>query len=367
MQLQPTPIRSTIDGRHVGPIMLKPEEVDQYADLELIGIGGFDKVIEAGFGMDTIQQGLTTPSIPTPVQFLQQWLPGNVAIMTAALKIDRILGISTAGNWYDEEIVQGIQENTGSAVPYGDLTNVPLSNWNLNFETRTVVRFEMGMRVGRLEEMRSAAVRMNSAQTKRASCALALNVQRNAIGFYGYNAGNNKTYGFLNDPGLPAYLQVAAGASGSTLWSRKTFLEITADIRAAVVQLRTQSKDTIDPESVPLTLGLPTDSVDFLTTVTDFGISVRDWMTKTYPKMRVESAPQLNNASAGANVFYLFADSIVDDVSTDDMRTWLQVVPAKFQVLGVAQQVKGYEEDYSNATAGVLLKRPFAVVRYFGI
>jgi len=28
---------------------------------------------------------------------------------------------------------------------------------------------------------------------------------------------------------------------------------------------------------------------------------------------------------------------------------------------------KAYEEDYSNATAGVLLKRPYAVVRYSGI
>ena len=45
----------------------------------------------------------------------------------------------------------------------------------------------------------------------------------------------------------------------------------------------------------------------------------------------------------------------------------MQVVPAKFRVVGVAKDTKGYEEDYSNATAGVMCKRPYAVVRYTGI
>jgi hypothetical protein len=44
----------------------------------------------------------------------------------------------------------------------------------------------------------------------------------------------------------------------------------------------------------------------------------------------------------------------------------LQVVPAKFKVLGVEQKAKGYMEDYSNATAGAMLKRPYAMVRYYG-
>jgi hypothetical protein len=65
-------------------------------------------------------------------------------------------------------------------------------------------------------------------------------------------------------------------------------------------------------------------------------------------------------------VFYLFADRVMDD-STDDGRTFLQVVPAKFMVLGVSQLTKAYEEDYSNATAGVMCKRPYAVVRRSGI
>ncbi len=78
------------------------------------------------------------------------------------------------------------------------------------------------------------------------------------------------------------------------------------------------------------------------------------------------SAPQLNAANGGANVFYLFADA-VSDLSSDDGTTFAQLVPAKFQVLGVQQMTKGYEEDYSNASAGVMVKRPWACVRYSGI
>ena len=42
------------------------------------------------------------------------------------------------------------------------------------------------------------------------------------------------------------------------------------------------------------------------------------------------------------------------------------VQSGKFRVLGVQQLAKGYEEDYTNATAGVLLKRPWAVTRWYG-
>ena len=111
---------------------------------------------------------------------------------------------------------------------------------------------------------------------------------------------------------------------------------------------------------------MATDAVDWLSTTSDFGISVSDWLKQAYPNIRVMNAPQLNNANASDNVFYLYAENVMDE-STDDGRTWVQDVPAKFLVLGVEQKAKRYVEDYSNATAGVMLKRPYAVVRYYNI
>lgn len=360
-------IHSHIEPRKVRPVAMDATDVKDYQALSAIGINFPSSFVAdaASWAMDDQQGLVTTASITTPIQFLQNWLPGFVKTQTAARKIDEFVGITTTGSWEDEEIVQGVQEPVGNAVPYGDYTNVPLSDWNVNFERRTVVRFEQGLKVGMLEEARASRIRISSAAEKRNSAALALEVQRNLVGFYGYNNGANRTYGFLNDPSLPAYVSVPAGAASSTLWANKTFLEITKDIRIAAAALQTQSQDLINPEDVEITLGLPTNCYQYLSVVSDFGISVRDWINKTYPRMRVVSAPQLNLANGGSNVFYMYAEKM-DDGSSDGGATFLQVVPAKFQALGVEKQSKAYLEDYSNATAGIMVKRPWAIVRYTG-
>src|ERR1700728_1870408 len=126
-------------------------------------------------------------------------------------------------------MVQGIVEPMGAIDVYKDSANVPLSDWNVNWTQRTVVRFESGVQVGRLEQVRAAAAMVNSDAEKRAASALRLEIYRNLVGFYGFNSGSNNTFGILNDPLLPNYVTVATGAAGFT-WAVKTFLEITQDI-----------------------------------------------------------------------------------------------------------------------------------------
>lgn len=351
-----------------GAFTLSPDEVSEYRALSALGIGLDDRSIRemrAALDANVLQPTTMPGTITTPVQFLQNWLPGLVHIVTRALKIDELVGISIGGAWSDEEVIQGILEPTGLAVPYGDYTNVPLASWNLAFERRSIVRFEQGIRVGRLEEDRAGRVNVNSATEKRNAAARALEINRNRVGFYGYNGGSGRTFGFLNDPGLPAYVTVAAGVGGTT-WALKTFLEITADIRAAAAALQNNSGDTLDPTSVPTVLAIATVASQFLSVTSEFGNSVKAWLAETYPKMRIVTAPELNGANGGANVFYLYAES-VDDGSTDGGAVFDQIVPTKFQTLGVEQQAKAYIEDYTNATGGVMAKRPWAIVRRSGI
>ncbi len=355
------------------------------ATLEALGIGFEPGVMDdmfaaakrnpqmffkTGTAMDSgsIQQPLTVNTLNVPLQFLQNWLPGFVAIATAVRKADDIMGMDTIGSWEDEQIVQQVLELSGSPVPYTDMGVVPLTDWNLNFVQRTVVRMELGMHVGKLEQARSARVRIDSADEKRASATLQLEIQRNMLAFYGYNSGVNQTYGFLTDPNLLAYNTVATGAvSSSKLWSLKTFLEIQADLLTAFALLRTQSQGLIEPGKTALTMTVATDSIDYLNKTSDFGISVKDWLVKAYPNVRLIDAVQLNSANSGANVFNVHADVVDDGASTDNRKTWAQIVPAKLQFLGVAMQAKGYTEDYVNASAGALCKRPYAMVRFTGI
>lgn len=378
---KPSQVHGRIAARNFQPVKMSPQDVAQFAALRGVGIQLDNSWVQAVMAENGVVatmdgndvgpsapalSGLTTPSIAAQIQFLQTWLPGFVQAVTAARNIDKLIGMQTTGAWEDEEVVQGILEPIGNAVPYLDHTNVPLASWNANFERRTVVRFELGLLVGTLEEMRSARMRLATAAEKRKAVKLALDIQRNRVGFYGYNSGDNRTYGFLNDPLLPAYQTVATGASGDTEWSGKTFLEITKDLRVALSQLRTNSKDVIDPKSTPITLAVATAAVDHLTITSDFGISVLDWLRTNYPNVRVESAPELDDANGGVGVFYMYADK-VDDGSTDDSAVFAQIVPNTFMALGVEKRSKSYIEDFANATAGVMTKRPFAVVRFSGV
>lgn len=373
MAKKATEVLSHIYGRDIRSVVMAAEDCVDYGALAQIGINlpqGFirDQISAMGLdgmAMDDNQGLITTASISNPLQFLQTWLPGFVRIMTAARRIDEIVGVMTAGKWDDEEVIQGVLEPLGEAALYGDYTNVPLSSWNVNFERRTVLRWEKGFMVGLLEDARSARVRINNAAEKRSAAALALDITRNRIGFYGFNGGANRTYGFLNDPSLPAYI-TAANPGGGTTWATKTFLQITADIRGMFARLQAASQDQVNVETTATTLALATNVYQYLSVTSDFGNSVRSWLRETYPKCRIISAPELNLANGGANVAYLFADS-VDDGGSDGGATFAQVVPAKFQALGTEKRAKGYIEDFSNATAGIFVKRPFAIQRLTGI
>ena len=351
-------------------VAMDTKDVAQYAALKAVGIGFDAKFLSQGavaYGMDSLQNPITAGSTGTPVQFLQSWLPGFVHVATAPRQIDVLTGIATVGEWHDEEVVQGILEMTGKAVPYGDTTPVPLVGYNATYERRTIQRFEAGFAVGSLESARGAAARLDAANQKRASAMLALNIIRNDVGFFGYNDGNSRTYGFLNDPSLPAYKTVAQGAAGDTKWARKTYEEIINDLTVAFTQLVSQSKGIINAVNTPTTLALPAGHETLLNTANAFGMTVKKWLLDNYPNCRIETAPQLSSVNGGVDAFYLYADEVSGDSSDDDRRVWVQMVPAQFMALGVDPQGKRTVEDNTNATAGVMCKRPYAIYRASGI
>jgi hypothetical protein len=368
---------SSIGPRAMRPIQVPQDQAANYGELARIGINlsaRFVSDMMDGIGFDGNDvglapaplTGLTTASITTPVQFLQAWLPGFVPIVTAARKIDDLVGIKTIGSWEDEQIVQGVLEGTGTAIPYSDTGNIPLSDWNVNFVHRNMVRFEMGFGVGLLEDARSARIRVGSAAEKRNAAQQALDIQRNRVGFYGFNDGSGMTYGFLNDPNLPNYQAVATGVGGY-LWSQKTFLEITTDLLTALNGLRVASYEKIDIEKAPITLAVAMDKIIYLNTMNTLGtMSVKQWLRENWPNVRLVSAPELVGANSSADVFYVYAEK-VDDGGSDGGETIVQLVPSRFQALGVEKRAKSYIEDFANATAGVMVKRPYAVYRVTGI
>lgn len=323
------------------------------ADLALLGVGMDASAASA------LQ---TTATITNPVQFFQYWAPEAVEIATAARKIDDIVGRTMAGSFEDEEVVTTILERTGSAQPYSDTANIPLASWNQNYETRSIVRFEDGFQIGYLEGMRASRMRVDSHKEKAEAVAQSLAIEHNNVGFYGYANGRNRTFGFLNDPNLPPYVTVAQSTNGDTSWSKKTFNEITSDIITAVSTLTNQLAGLFDPVKHGFTMSMALISTQWLNTMNELGTkSVYTWLKETYPKIRIESAVELNGANGGSSVFYLHVDKYN---GTDTMKQYVQDV---MRLVGVEKRAKVTLEDYASATAGVLVQQPLGVARYSGI
>lgn len=328
-----------------------------------VSIGKSSGVMDAQFAPQV------TASIPNPVQFLQTFAPGVVRIFQDPTVADELIGFTQIGFWEDAQIVQRVMEWVGFAREYGDVQTKPNASWLMNFVTRNPVRFEIGLEVQTLQERRAARGQVSDADEKRGAAAMIMNQILNNVAFFGYNSGNNATYGILNDPNLPSLTAVASTGTGSSpLWSTKTFLNITADLTEMHGALNSQTKGRVDsagPEGVPTTLVIPNASWQYFNVMNVQGTqSVRQWYENNYPNSRIKQAPQMDLASGGTlNVMYLFADAIPDDPSSDDHSTFMQMIQTKWMALGTQPLIAGYKEGYSAATAGVLVKRPLAIVR----
>lgn len=335
-----------------------------------IGLPKFTKSVLEGIGysMDAcpIPNQVLPASSGTPIQFLQEFLQGIVYVLTVARKADMLAPVMTVGKWSDQQIVQRTLERLGTPGVYKDHGDIPLSSWNLVYDTRDICQFQLGCQIQLLENERGLAMDIDTATEKRQAVALAFELLRNDVFFNGYSKDNVKCYGFLNDPNLPAFVEVADGVNNKKGWADKTASEIVSDILTGLNTLSVQSGGNVDIESSKLILAIPLGYSQYLTKVdgpNTFGFTATKWLNENYPNITVISVPELIKGNGADNVFYLYAESVADS-GTDDGYTMAQLVPAKIQPLNAVSTMKGYEEGYTSALAGCLVKRPYAVTRY---
>lgn len=314
---------------------------------------------------DAAETQIGAEPISTALQFLQHFLNKTITVATEARLLDQWIGRTVAGKWEDEEIIQPVNELTSNIREYSDEADPLLVNYKPGVFKRTIVRFESALMTGKLAEMRTAAmnIRISEYDSKRAAITLGFAINHNDIGLFGYNNGENMTYGMLNDENLPGYITVANGASSDSKWSTKKYLEIVRDLITAAAALRVRSGSLFDAHNDSFTLAVATDAIDYLDNVSEVSqnTSVMDWIRKTWPKCRVIGIPQLSGANGGENVFYMHMDKLNGDYVVD------QFVPTTLKLLGMEKRAKGVLEDYTSATAGVLVAQPTGIIRYSGI
>ena len=340
-----------------------PENLRTMDNLAKMGVSFDQNASAIKYVMDSMPtQTLTDPTAQVPVQLLQHWMNKVITVVTQATTADDFLGRSTVGEWYQEEIVLRVRELTGSLRPYGDHAQAPLAGYNWNEEARTIVRFAQGILTGALEEARLAAMgqKASAYESDRAALGLAFKLNTNAVAFYGYNIGRNKTYGILNDPNLPDYISVPE-QDGETEWSKKDFYGIVRDLNTAVAALQKQCGGNFIPSKHSFKIGLALSCDAYLNEVNEHGHSVREFIAKTWPKADIVAIPEFDNAAAGDNVFYLKLDELGGNPVAE------QIVPAAVRLVGAVPRATGLYELYSDATAGCFVEQPLGIVRYFGI
>lgn len=320
-----------------------------------------DDMRALGLGFAAMDAELVGPAATTgyiPAAMLQTWIQGTVRVITAPIDIDYVAGITIVGNWHDNEIAIRTEEALGMPALYGDSTNVPLADVNPGYELRDVVRFEQGFNLGALEDRRMKSAGFEVETSKREAVARSLDNVRNTIGWVGL--AGSKTYGLLNDPNLTPIRALGTW----TAWLNATFDQLCAQFTTMREAIETQMGTALRDDAEFLLL-LPSGYRGIFNKYNTAGnLSFREWLSTNYPNLRVEYAASLKAASAGEDVGYLIAENVSQlDASDVGSATIIQAVPSRYEVIGSERHAKGYLETASNASAGVIVLRPWAVTR----
>jgi hypothetical protein len=370
MRQQQTPLGLSFSGReyakfsgglkkHFAEKRTGTMDADDFALLQDLGFSANrNNITDAAVALST------TATIGTPVQYLQTMLPGLVRVFQTPMTLDNVIGFTQAGAVEDVQIAQRVLERTGMAREYGDYQSKPNTSWNMNIAVQNVVRFEAGIESHTLQGLQAARLQISDIDEKRQGAQLLLRQMDHYVGWYGYNAGTNLTYGYSNAPSLPAYVPVANGASSSPLWSSKTWAEKQLDLNTMAAGLMSQTQGRVDPGKTDCTLNVPVTIWPYFNETNAFGMSLKQWMREAYPSTRIEVSAQMGGLNGGLNAMYWFADKIEgEDAGSDDGSTFRQVIQSHFMALGVQPLVNGVKEAFLSATAGVFCLRPMAVYR----
>jgi hypothetical protein len=349
------------------------DQVENYQALQSMGLNFPTNVVAAtakayakAYAMDDNQGLVTTATIGTPVQFLQTWLPGFVRTQTVARKIDSVIGMTTVGRGMTRKSCRASSSPWASRCSYGDATNISLASWNTNFERRTVVRFEKGFEVFRLEAARAGA----SASTPAARSATALHRASKCSATSWASTGlQRRQQPHVRLPERPQPAQLRHRGDGRVLVHPVGEQDVHRDLPGHPLG-RGRAADPVAGQHQPVQRPDDPDGGDGGVPVPDDPGGLRQHVATAVDPRDVPAdarrvGPATERGQRRRERVLPDADT-VEDGSSDNGRVFDQLVPAKFMALGVQQLPKSFIEDFTMATAGTLLKRPWAVVRRSG-
>lgn len=340
-----------------------PEELRSVECLAAQGIGFNQDALNDA--MDSAA-GVTDPGVNAPWFYLNYMAKKPIQVVTQRTSADEILGRTTEASWAHVSVTRTFRELTGRTGLYKDFADstAPRVSRGYTRESRDIIRLTSGLIIGELENRQSALVpgMYSPHQDKREAIALMMKLDRDAIAFFGYQIGDAKCYGLLNDPNLGAFETVPTIDSNVTEWKDKDAFAIIRDLQFAAATVQKRCKGNFRPSSDAFKLVLPTGCEQYLGKITECGgYSVRKWIADNWKKCEVIDTPVFDNALGGQNVFYIVVTKIGVSPCAE------QIVPASLFMVGSMKRETGHSELWSMATAGTFVEQPIGIARFAGI
>lgn len=221
---------------------------------------------------------------------------------------------------------------------------------------------DLAIEQGNLEAERLRAMGQENPITleegKERAAAEAINQRHNEIALFGEPTLN--IFGLINQPNVANYAAIA-GESTSTLWENKTGPEIVQDLIALVsLVMNTAKADQWFPDRLVLPLNkYLTASVKQMPGTLETALSFFQRTNPMGTRLRIEPWQRLNGqgtSGTGIAFCYKFDDEVI---SYRSPRAYFVHTPP-------ARSPTGWKWTHSMRSAGVAVKRPFAVAKMQG-
>ncbi len=313
---------------------------------------GFDGFKAA---MDSIANLATVPNAGTAGYKLLAESPEVVEVLFTPLRSTEISGEVKLGSFADNNYLVNMKEHTGTTAPYGDYEPGGNTGMNTNRETRDYYRFQTWSEIAVLEEEQYAkqgGSLFNLRADKDISAAYVMNRQFNAINFKGV-AGLN-VRGLANDQDLLPAIEATAA------WSTLGPDAINNEIVKITTQLILQSNGLLTGNEKAV-MALPPAMLNAMKTTNQYGLSAFKKVAENWPNLRFVAVPEYGTLGTGNTTLVQWIVEEIEGVRTVDYQ-----YTEKYRVFPLEQYSSYARKKIAGSSGGALIKRPFAIVNYYG-
>lgn len=317
--------------------------------------GWLSKANGVSMAMDAQPVAVTTPNAAIPALFTTFIDPRQIQVVFAPTKAAEFYGEEKLGDWTTDTAQFPLTELSGTVSSYGDFNQNGKSSANANWVSRQSFHFQTFTRWGEREAARYGEGAINYVALLNESSSNTLARAQNTSYFYGVSG--LKLYGGINDPALPSAISPNTKAAGGLTWAVATAREIYDDFKKMYAQLQKQMPALVDMSS-PMDLGISNELEAYIATTNEFGLSVKDYIKKSFPNVDFTVIPQFVTSSG--NLLQLKLKNV------NGMPVTKAAFTEKMRVHPVIASASGWEQKKSAGTWGTVLRYPIAVVQMLG-